>query len=255
MAYTVYFDVSGSPDQGVAVVVGGFIALDTQWAEFDRNWTDTLKIFGVSMLHMKDFAHSVGEFKTWKGDTAKRTRFLQCLISHLKLRARHSFVSTVMMDHYHEIDSKHILREAFTPLALAGCTCIAKVKKWASRWGIDENEIALVFEDGDKDKGDLIKRVNQYHHRNPEFKTKEQCVAFQAADLLAYEHLKANRKIFECGTGVLGIEALRRSLQALRAIPHGDEGADWGIHDLESLERCVDLGLLPDRIIPDFVDK
>lgn len=245
--YTVYLDSSGTPDQDAAVVVAGFVAEDHQWLEFDRNWTDTLKLFEVSSLHMREFAHSLGEFTTWKGDNHKRARYLKSLISHLTLRARHSFVSSVMMKDYQDVDSRYQLHEFSTPLALTGCTCVNKVWNWADKWGIDRATITYVFEDGDKDKGDLTKRMNQHFKINPKFKSKEDCIAFQAADLLAYEHLLANRKIYEVGAGVLGIEDLRRSLQALQSIPHGGEGIDWGVHDLETLDRSVNGDRLPRR--------
>jgi hypothetical protein len=119
--YTVYFDSSGTPDQDAAVVVAGFIAEDRQWFEFDRNWTDTLRLFGVSALHMREFAHSLGEYTTWKGDKDKRARFLKSLISHLTLRAMHSFVSSVIMKDYRDVDSKYQLHEFSTPLALTRC--------------------------------------------------------------------------------------------------------------------------------------
>src|SRR6266700_4075778 len=118
--FTAYFDSSGSPDQDAAVVVAGFIAEDKQWVEFNRNWNDTLTLFGVSSLHMREFAHSIGEFTLWKRDNYKRKRFLESLISHIRLRARHSFASSVIMNDYRDVDSRYQLREFSTPLALAG---------------------------------------------------------------------------------------------------------------------------------------
>jgi hypothetical protein len=217
--YTVYFDSSGTPDQDAAVVVAGFIAEDRQWLEFDRNWADTLRLFGVSALHMREFAHSLGEYTTWKGDNDKRAGFLKSLISHLSLRARHSFVSSIIMADYRDIDSRYQLHEFSTPLALIGCTCVNKVRNWADKWGVDYASIGYVFEDGDKDKGDLARRMKEHHKINPTFRPKGDCIAFQAADLLAYEHLLANRRIYQVGSGVLGMEDLRLSLQALGLVP------------------------------------
>jgi hypothetical protein len=66
--FTVYFDESGSPDDTAALVVAGFVAQSEQWIEFERNWSTVLSVFGVSSIHMKDFAHSVREYSSWKGD-------------------------------------------------------------------------------------------------------------------------------------------------------------------------------------------
>src|SRR6478609_6701265 len=97
-SFTAYFDASGSPNDTVAVVVGGFVAPAEQWAEFDRNWNDCLRHFGVSALHMRDFAHSLREFESWKKDETKRRRFLDRLISIVRTRVWHSFASAVVME-------------------------------------------------------------------------------------------------------------------------------------------------------------
>jgi hypothetical protein len=64
--YTAYYDDSGTSHDTLAVVVGGFLATDEQWRYFERNWNQTLQRFGISLFHMKDFAHSVGEFSKFK---------------------------------------------------------------------------------------------------------------------------------------------------------------------------------------------
>ena len=73
-------------------------------------------------------------------------------------RVRHSFASAVMMDDYRKVDAKYCLREFSPPYALAGCTCVNKVHKWGQRHMTKEDTIAFVFEDGDTDKGVLMRR-------------------------------------------------------------------------------------------------
>jgi hypothetical protein len=60
--FTAYYDESGSPEQ--RAVVASFVASDEQWLEFERNWNDTLRQFGISLFHAVDFSQSVKEFKT-----------------------------------------------------------------------------------------------------------------------------------------------------------------------------------------------
>jgi hypothetical protein len=67
--FTAYFDGSGSPHDTPVVTVAGFIATADQWGEFERNWRDACASFGVSALHMRDYAHSRREFENWKGDS------------------------------------------------------------------------------------------------------------------------------------------------------------------------------------------
>ena len=241
---TAYFDGSGSPDDTLAVVVAGFAAPAEQWIEFERNWNDCLRAFGVSALHMRDFAHSRGEFTSWKGNEDKRRRFLSRLISIIEVRVHHSFASAVRMEDYRTVDTKYRLSEFSKPYALAGCTCIAKVKGWAKRWRKAEDTIDLVFEDGDADKGDLMRAADEHFGDAPKFLPKHKCVAFQAADLLAYEHLLANVKIIKSETRMVFEGELRRPLMRLSLIPGGRNGGDWGVHMEDDMtDSCITDGL------------
>jgi len=57
--YTAYFDESGSPVEGKALVVAGYVASVEQWLKFDDEWRETLACEGVKRFHMRDFAHSL----------------------------------------------------------------------------------------------------------------------------------------------------------------------------------------------------
>src|SRR6266699_697635 len=65
-----YGDTSGtqSSRDGKTLVTVGVVATDKKWERFDKRWTLAMREFGVTELHMKDFAHSVGQYKNWKGD-------------------------------------------------------------------------------------------------------------------------------------------------------------------------------------------
>jgi hypothetical protein len=242
--FIAYFDGSGSPDDTVAVAVAGFIAPAEQWIEFERNWNDCLKDFGVSALHMRNFAHSRGEFGSWKGDEDKRRRFLSRLISIIQIRVQHSFASAVRMEDYRRVDAKYRLSEFSKPYALAGCTCIAKVTKWAKRWIKPDDSISVVFEDGDADKGSLMRAAKADFGITPRFLAKNKCMAFQAADLLAYEHLLANVKLSKSATGKVFEDELRRPLMRLSEIPGGRSGSDWGFHSEDDMiNSCVRDGV------------
>lgn len=244
--FTVYFDASGSPDQGVALSVAGFIAPVEQWIEFDKNWRAALNAYGVSELHMKEFAPGSGEFASWKNDKRRRRLFLERLINIIKTRVHHSFVNCVMLEHHHKVGQMYPLLQGWKPFAFAGNTCIDKVKHWAQNRNVPQEQIRYVFEDGDKDKGELIKRCEIHHGLIPTFLKKKQSTAFQAADLLAYEHRLANKKIYESGIGTLAMSDLRRSLQALDDISHSAE--DWGVSDEEALLKFCQLNKFPQSV-------
>jgi hypothetical protein len=164
-----YFDESGTKADTVAVVVAGFIAPAEQWIAFEHDWKRILSMFNVNSLHMRDFAHSKGEYMTWKGDEKRRREFLSRLIGTIRIRAHHSFACVVLMDDYRKVDGKYKLQEVISPYTLAARTCVGKVSEWAGRLNIDENHLAFFFEDGSEDKTDLIRRINEMTKKLPCF--------------------------------------------------------------------------------------
>lgn len=242
MKYVAAFDASGSPNDTIAVAVAGFVAPYDQWEDFGRNWNQCLKDFGVSSLHMREFAHSRGEFTTWKGDEGKRRCFLRCLVGIISIRVWHSFASAVIMDDYRKVDAKYCLSEFARPYALAAATCLAKLNDWWKRWRKPGDEIGIVFEDGDEDKGAMISAIEKSFTITPTFMTKDKSAAFQAADLLAYEHLLANKKVKE--KGIVFEDELRYPLLELSKIPGGRESTDWGVHMEDDMtDSCIKDGI------------
>ena len=242
--FTAYNDESGHPDQE-AGVVAGLVASDKQWVEFERNWRDTLHLFGVSEFHAKEYFHSVGEFAQWADhrsnpETAEtRQRFLRQLIAHIKLRCRLCYSHAVRMASYHKVDEVYFLR-GMRPYELCGRTAVKSVADWADRNLIPQNQIAYIFEDGAKHKGFLEKRILRDKKFELVFKTAAEAVPLQAADLLAYETLLGLRAIFE--RGVTDFEDLRYPLRRLDEIPHREE--DWGLYEEHNLEDlCKKIGI------------
>jgi hypothetical protein len=181
--FTIYLDASGHPDDTNVLAVAGFIAHAGQWVLFEQRWKKVLTKFGVSSLHMKDFAHSTGEFKTWKNDESKRRTFLSALIRIIKRTARHSFASSLYLPDYRAIDTAHSIRATRSPLSFTGCTVLQNVRNWAIEAGLDLNNILFVFEDGDADKSNLFQAAVHDVGITPIFMKKSQSAAFQAADL------------------------------------------------------------------------
>jgi hypothetical protein len=245
--FTVYCDASGHPDNTKVLAVAGFVASVDQWLEFERNWKDTLNKFGVTSLHMKNFAHSSGEFSDWKGNEAKRRDFLRQLIANIAVRVRHSFSSAVLLDDWREVNEHYYLEELIKPFALCGRTLVHKVGEWANKWNIEEKQIKYVFEDGDCDKGDFMHRMKQDKKSAPIFLNKDEACAFQAADLLAFENLQAHMGLIE--GRVQEFADLRHPLRELSKVPSGKEASDWGVFAKENLEKfCNDVGVPRKRV-------
>jgi hypothetical protein len=58
-----YTDVCGSLSE-IVLSPATLVSSPEKWLQFDRRWNDCLCAFEVSALHMKDFAHSRGEFSS-----------------------------------------------------------------------------------------------------------------------------------------------------------------------------------------------
>jgi len=241
--FTVYFDASGSPDQNEVLTVAGFLAPVDQWLCFRRDWEKVLSTHGVSALHMKDFAHSRGEFSSWKRDEKRRRTFLSQPAAVIWSRARHSFVGSVYLPDYRANDEKYCLSEIMRPLAMAGCGCIRRVQAWAVKYKVPQNKITYIFEAGDKHKGNLLDIAEIMCEVTPLFMKKTDNVAFQAADMLAYEFFLASPKIIK-NPGKYSLSDLRKPLQLLAKVPHGENGEDWGTLENPSMEdRIKDDGI------------
>jgi len=115
---------------------------------------------------------------------------------------------------------------------------------WANKWEHDISAIDQIFENGDEGKGDLFRLSSTLLSVDPIFKPKEWSVAFQAADLIAYEHYKANLKLVDSQRG--DELALRIPFISLSEIPGS---ADWGVVLKENLlDTCQKYGVAPRQL-------
>lgn len=204
-----------------------------QWQKLEDEWGDVLAGVGLNCFHMMDFAHSKREFKSWRGDERRRMRFLQRLTSIVSTRVRKSFSSVVILKDYKALDKKFRLHETVGhPYAFCGHVCAEKVRNWAREYRVNE-PIEIVFETGSRHKGELMDILTLHGLSDPIFRKKQEHSALQAADLVAWEHLKVCTEI----EGKRRISRIRKSLDALRAVPN-----DWALYRSSGLEMlCKNL--------------
>jgi hypothetical protein len=234
--YTAYYDRAETHDDSLAVVVAGFVATNEQWAEFERKWNDTLKQFGISLFQMRDFNHSLREFSKFKQRQEDRHWFLRQLLSHIILRVAYSVGHAFLMADYWKVNSVYALDYRFPPYALAGRTCVARINLWAEKLGIPKEQIQHVFEDGAAGKGLLYDNVLPDHEMKLSFKKRDECVALQAAELLASEKLAANRGIFD--NGIVDFKKLNFPIRQLRDLVR--DPLEWGTYTHKNLEEfCI----------------
>jgi hypothetical protein len=135
---------------------------------------------------MADFVSSHGEFRGWKNQSERRRNFLDELIRCIKKYTNKGFGATVVLSDYRRIDKQYRVHERLgSPYALCGWSCIEHVMRWSSRQGVER--VVFMFEDGDRNKGDLQRICRERLKVEPLFYGKRDFIPFQAADLAAWK--------------------------------------------------------------------
>lgn len=247
---TSYFDASGG-EKHPAIIVAGYIATVRRWERFDTDWRRVLnrKEFDVPYFHMKEFAHSRGEFEDWQGDERRRRRFINALLDVLASCAKAGFACMIKEPVWDSIDKSYPLRETYgCPYALAGRDCVNKAHHWGeARHHYGRNEIKSVFEAGDEGKGHLMRVVEEagkpvplFEYGRPKPKLGHLGTPpLQAADFAAWELLKA----ITSGKESAPLHEYRVSLQRLiRAVP-----VSWSQYKESDFLQLLALGNIAPR--------
>ena len=88
-----YMDETGHSDDPAVEYVGmaGFVAPRGVWEVFEVGWGDLLRNAGLpEPFHMREFAHSLGQFQQWKGKEGLRRAFFG---SAMKLIVETAFIN------------------------------------------------------------------------------------------------------------------------------------------------------------------
>jgi hypothetical protein len=190
---------------------------------------------------MKNFAHSRDEFSSWKGDEKKRKSFLASLIAVVKQRASFSFASGVDIKSFKAFQehsrSSEIYSRFSSSYAIGGISCIVQIAEWAIDMKIPAHALRIIFEDGDKGKGNLLDLSSEILHMSPLFEPKQCHRAFQAADLLAYEVFLTQGNILKIADEEkIPVDSLRKPFVSLRSMP-GSKA--WGFKNRQTFEHLI----------------
>lgn len=246
MALFTYLDAGGTKDLP-SLSAAGYIAREEQWQAFGRDWAGVLARFGVTELHMKNFAHFRKDFVTWQGDEPRRAAFLAALTDIIKTHTLKHVAVILHTSVYHQLNAAATVRERLgTPYALTMLSALLLAKDWAETCAPGE-PMSFFIEYGDHDQGDLLNLLwaLEFPHRvRPVRKTvvnssgTAHVMPFQAADFLAYEYQKAIRTMRD-----RGVQAVKARKSAFYLIPIGEDRYSRVI-DVHSLgELCLKLGV------------
>lgn len=246
--FTCYFDESGGSDHGF-IAVCGFIASVERWQAFEVAWREMLVKYDLPYLHMKEFAHSNGPYREWKGNEQERARFLIEATAIIQQTVLHGFLCRVSFADFAAVNREYLLGEyAHSPYALAGRFCIAQANKWVGQQGRTLRDVQYVFDYGGPDAGGLVAITQRDGLHIPSFDPSRDTenmagmVQLQAADFFAYELRKA---VVDHPDLYTRPEEFRKSFQALFSIDV-DQG-NYG--EAELREFCV-TAHIPERSAP-----
>ena len=129
----------------------------------------------------------MGEFKSWRGDKARRANFLRRLGEIIRRDVNRLFMVSVELDTWNAVNKEYLLEEnLYSPFAFAGLSVLVQVRKWAQRKHISSHHIKLAFEDGDSGWSGLEKLCSRSNF-HPIAVPKSEAVLFQVGDLVAWK--------------------------------------------------------------------
>jgi len=236
---TCYFDASYD-ERKTITVVSGWLATNALWENFVLDWRILLAKYDLPYFHMKEFAHSNGPFISWKGDENKRVNFLSRAVDTIGRNVLHGFACLVRESDFNKVNKLYHLSENMgDPYSLCARSCVADANLWLRK---KERELSVeyIFERGDVGAKELVRIMQQHQLPVPIFRPSRDtasgeagAIPLQAADLAAYELLKALRDVGDDAP----VWKYRRSLQALGNIPN-----KWGQHKEEQLlDMCKSI--------------
>jgi len=196
--FTACFDASGQDHQHPYITVAGFISSADEWINFSNRWKTLLQDqYGLKDFHAADCQNYEGDFKSWKGDDARRIRLWCDLLSLIKDSTYQKFSCGIVIDDWNKVVSKQIKKRwKLNAYAMCALICAERVNQWARKQGI-KSPIKYVYESGDPGSGVIIEHFKREGFPCPAFENKYDrykdnifipgFTPLQAADFLAYE--------------------------------------------------------------------
>lgn len=244
--FSAYFDSSGTERDEKVVTTVGVVSTVEKWARFDSRWSAALAEYGVSQLHMKDFAHFKKEFASWRGKDALRVSFIDRLVREAKRGVNKTFIVSLMLRDFRAVDARYQLTERIGgPYAHAQLACIQMCQRWINEKKGRNETLKLFVAHGDVGQEAFKRFLSTDTGDKPEFLPMvapdgRAWSPLQVADLIAYEHRKMHETVAD--VGLLPHELDRRGSLVLirRMLP-----AFVALCDEETLiKTCVDSGIL-----------
>lgn len=178
---------------------------------------------------MADFAASKKQYESWGRDIAKKREFLSQAVSVIRRNTSKSLSWGVRIRELRQFASEypdHPVAE-FEPYTFCGYGVYRLVKEWYEkrlRYGKRIRFPELVFEHGDKHRGQMKDALTGMTGQIPLFGKKGEIAAFEAGDIIAWMQRReiTNRRRGRPPTGLF--EALK---EASDTLPNSWQLQDW----------------------------
>jgi hypothetical protein len=121
---------------------GWFISDDVRWKRFEREWRKILLEYGVTYFHMKEYAHSRGQFDGWEMGDPRRKSLMRRLTWVIKQNVMATVGRAVPVQDYEELGRSY-RRQARLPTSCVFTA--ASVRAAALRDSRSERENRLGF--------------------------------------------------------------------------------------------------------------
>ncbi len=202
-----YFDETGHGDDTNTKFLGiaGCLARVEVWKNVERKWNAALQSEGLPYFHMKEFAFSVGPFKTWNDDEDRRRKIYGTLWDIILDGELIPIGGFVRLDDYkQELHGRehHVFRDAYFLCYLQGLRFLAQYSEFDS-----VSNIATFLDDKKGFKGEAFRIYEVLAPRfgrkvpPPVFRDMRKCLPLQVADIVAYESKKEfERQLLLSGT-------------------------------------------------------
>jgi hypothetical protein len=157
---------------------------------------------------MKEFAHSSGEYRDWKGDESRRKQFLSDLAKTVLRNTNRDFSLSAFLAGYRAVDAQFEFHERVGHLyGICAIQLIRHVQDWMAKTH-PRDDVMFVFEKGDyrqeevllhlrRDKLDLgIEPIFMEKRWTDKRGVIHTVPALECADFLAYEHHKTMTDVY-----------------------------------------------------------
>jgi hypothetical protein len=174
--------------------MGGFVAREEQWSALVPKWNGLLSKHELTQWHSHDYAHSVNEYKRWRGEKEERRKLYGDFMGAIIESQGVPLGATVSVEHWRRM-SDAARRALADPYYLTLQLCLHRSSDYRSGM-FSQERMRFIFDDNREFKG-RIPAIYRALRENvpdgdrllerPTFASAASTPEMQVADLVAYE--------------------------------------------------------------------